>query len=48
MWEEGGGASCSPTVAYLARCGGGAVVERGHRRQEQGCGCRKLAAAGVG
>ena len=36
IWEENGGASYSPNVAYVARWGGGwAVVEQGHRRQEQ-------------
>ena len=37
--------SYSLNVAYLARWGGAAVVEWGHRRQEQGCRCRKPAAA---
>ena len=27
IWEENGGASYSPNVAYVARCGGGAAVE---------------------
>ena len=41
IWEENGGASYSPNVAYLARGGGGAVVEWGPRRQEQGRRCRR-------
>ena len=40
IWEENGGASYSPNVAYLACCRGvwgvgRPEVERGHRRQEQ-------------
>ena len=35
-------------LTWLAGGGGGAAVEQGHRRQEQGHRCREPAAAGVG
>ena len=41
IWEENGGASYCPNVAYLAHRGG-MVVEWGHRRQEQGRHCSIL------